>query len=114
MTASAQAILGHARIGTALEIYTDTDVQACREALAQLHGLPGGARRARTAGVIRQRAPGGRHADPPGTAGPKHSDAVRASPGSAERGGSSYPYRSPIIRFARRSLQSRQDSGWLA
>ena len=35
----AQAILGHARISTTLEIYTDTDDQARREALTQLHGL---------------------------------------------------------------------------
>jgi integrase len=35
----AQAILGHARISTTLEIYTDTDDQARREALTRLHGL---------------------------------------------------------------------------
>jgi len=34
-----QAILGHARISTTLEIYTDTDDQARREALTRLHGL---------------------------------------------------------------------------
>jgi integrase len=35
----AQTILGHARISTTLEIYTDTDDHARREALTQLHGL---------------------------------------------------------------------------
>jgi len=35
----AQTILGHTRISTALEIYTDTDEQARREALTRLHGL---------------------------------------------------------------------------
>lgn len=35
----AQAILGHARIITTLEIYTDTDEPARREALTRLHGL---------------------------------------------------------------------------
>jgi integrase len=35
----AQIILGHARISTTLEIYTDVDEQAKRDALAQLHGL---------------------------------------------------------------------------
>ena len=37
----AQAILGHARITTTLEIYTDTDDQARRDALTRLHGLLG-------------------------------------------------------------------------
>lgn len=35
----AQTILGHTRISTTLEIYTDTDEQARREALTRLHGL---------------------------------------------------------------------------
>ena len=35
----AQTILGHTRISTALEIYTDTDEEARREALTRLHGL---------------------------------------------------------------------------
>jgi integrase len=35
----AQIILGHARISTTLEIYTDVDEQAKRDALTQLHGL---------------------------------------------------------------------------
>jgi integrase len=35
----AQTILGHARISTTLEIYTDTDDPARREALTRLHGL---------------------------------------------------------------------------
>ncbi len=35
----AQTILGHARISTTLEIYTDTDDQAQRDALTRLHGL---------------------------------------------------------------------------
>jgi len=35
----AQSILGHTRISTTLEIYTDTDEQARREALTRLHGL---------------------------------------------------------------------------
>jgi hypothetical protein len=36
----AQISLGHARISTALEIYTDVDEQAKRDAQTQLHGLP--------------------------------------------------------------------------
>jgi integrase len=35
----AQAILGHTRISTTLEIYTDTADEAKRDALARLHGL---------------------------------------------------------------------------
>jgi integrase len=35
----AQAILGHARISTTLETYTNVDEQARREALTRLHGL---------------------------------------------------------------------------
>ena len=35
----AQTILGHTRISTTLEIYTDTDEPARREALTRLHGL---------------------------------------------------------------------------
>jgi integrase len=35
----AQTILGHTRISTTLEIYTDTDDEARREALTRLHGL---------------------------------------------------------------------------
>ena len=35
----AQAILGHTRISTTLEIYTDTDEQARRNALTRLHDL---------------------------------------------------------------------------
>jgi integrase len=35
----AQTILGHTRITTTLEIYTDTDEQASREALTRLHRL---------------------------------------------------------------------------
>jgi hypothetical protein len=35
----AQTILGHTRISTTLEIYTDTDEQARRDALTRLHGL---------------------------------------------------------------------------
>ncbi len=35
-----QIILGHTRISTTLEIYTDVDEQAKRDALTQLHGLP--------------------------------------------------------------------------
>jgi integrase len=35
----AQVILGHTRISTTLEIYTDTDEQARRDALTKLHGL---------------------------------------------------------------------------
>ena len=35
----AQAILGHTRISTTLEIYTDTADAAKRDALARLHGL---------------------------------------------------------------------------
>jgi integrase len=35
----AQAILGHARISTTLEIYTNVDEQARRDALIRLHGL---------------------------------------------------------------------------
>src|ERR1700730_3035468 len=34
----AQTILGHTRISTTLEIYTDSDEQARREALTRLHG----------------------------------------------------------------------------
>jgi integrase len=35
----AQTILGHTRISTTLEIYTDTDEEARRDALTRLHGL---------------------------------------------------------------------------
>jgi integrase len=35
----AQAILGHTRISTTLEIYTDTADDAKRDALTRLHGL---------------------------------------------------------------------------
>jgi site-specific recombinase XerD len=35
----AQAILGHTRISTTLEIYTNVDAQARRDALTRLHGL---------------------------------------------------------------------------
>jgi len=35
----AQVILGHTRISTTLEIYTDTDEQARRDALTKLHDL---------------------------------------------------------------------------
>ncbi len=35
----AQTILGHTRISTTLEIYTDTDEAARRDALTRLHGL---------------------------------------------------------------------------
>jgi hypothetical protein len=35
----AQRILGHTRISTTLEIYTDTDEQASRNALTRLHRL---------------------------------------------------------------------------
>src|SRR5438034_1322879 len=35
----AQAILGHTRISTTLEIYTNVDEKAQREALTRLHGL---------------------------------------------------------------------------
>jgi integrase len=35
----AQTILGHTPISTTLEIYTDTDATARREALTRLHGL---------------------------------------------------------------------------
>jgi integrase len=35
----AQAILGHTRVSTTLEIYTNVDEQARREALTRLHGL---------------------------------------------------------------------------
>ena len=35
----AQAILGHTRISTTLEIYTDSDEEARREALTRLDGL---------------------------------------------------------------------------
>jgi integrase len=35
----AQTILGHTRISTTLEIYTDTDEQARRGALTRLHAL---------------------------------------------------------------------------
>ncbi len=35
----AQRILGHTRISTTLEIYTDTDEQASRDALTRLHRL---------------------------------------------------------------------------
>jgi integrase len=37
----AQTILGHTRISTTLEIYTDTDEQARRDALTRLRGLLG-------------------------------------------------------------------------
>jgi len=37
----AQTILGHTRISTTLEIYTDTDEQARRDALARLQSLLG-------------------------------------------------------------------------
>jgi integrase len=35
----AQTILGHTRISTTFEIYTDTDEEARRDALTRLHGL---------------------------------------------------------------------------
>ncbi len=35
----AQAILGHTRISTTLEIYTHVDEEARRDALTRLHGL---------------------------------------------------------------------------
>ena len=35
----AQRILGHTRISTTLEIYTDTDEQASRDAVTRLYGL---------------------------------------------------------------------------
>jgi hypothetical protein len=35
----AQAILGHSRVSTTLEIYTNVDEQARRDALNRLHGL---------------------------------------------------------------------------
>ena len=35
----AQTILRHARISATLEIYTDTDEHARRDALTRLHGL---------------------------------------------------------------------------
>ncbi|MCW2911107.1 MAG: site-specific recombinase XerD, partial [Actinomycetia bacterium] len=35
----AQTILGHTRISTTLEIYTNTDEEARRDALTRLHGL---------------------------------------------------------------------------
>jgi hypothetical protein len=35
----AQTILGHTRISTTLEICTDTDEEARRDALTRLHGL---------------------------------------------------------------------------
>jgi site-specific recombinase XerD len=35
----AQTILGHTRISTTLEIYTDTDEEARRDALTRLHEL---------------------------------------------------------------------------
>ncbi len=35
----AQTILGHTRVSTTLEIYTDTDEQARHDALTRLHGL---------------------------------------------------------------------------
>ena len=38
----AQTILGHTRISTTLEIYTDTDEQARRDALTRLQSLLGG------------------------------------------------------------------------
>jgi integrase len=41
----AQTILGHTRISTTLEIYTDTDEEARRDALTRLHGLLGRAPR---------------------------------------------------------------------
>jgi integrase len=37
----AQTILGHTRISTTLEIYTDTDEQARRDALTRLQDLLG-------------------------------------------------------------------------
>ena len=37
----AQTILGHTRISTTLEIYTDTDEQARRDSLTRLDGLLG-------------------------------------------------------------------------
>jgi integrase len=37
----AQTILGHTRISTTLEIYTDTDEQARRDALTRLQSLLG-------------------------------------------------------------------------
>ncbi len=37
----AQAVLGHTRISTTLEIYTNVDEQARRDALTRLHGLFG-------------------------------------------------------------------------
>ena len=37
----AQTILGHTRVSTTLEIYTDTDEEARREALTKLHDLLG-------------------------------------------------------------------------
>jgi len=37
----AQTVLGHTRISTTLEIYTDTDEEARRDALTRLHGLLG-------------------------------------------------------------------------
>lgn len=37
----AQTILGNTRISTTLEIYTDTDEQASRDALTRLHDLFG-------------------------------------------------------------------------
>ena len=39
----AQTILGHTRISTTLEIYTDTGDPAQRDALSRLHGLLDGA-----------------------------------------------------------------------
>jgi hypothetical protein len=35
----AQTSLGHTRISTTLEIYTDTDAQARRDAVTRLHDL---------------------------------------------------------------------------
>jgi integrase len=35
----AQTILGHTRISTTMEIYTQTDDPAQRDALSRLHGL---------------------------------------------------------------------------
>jgi site-specific recombinase XerD len=37
----AQAILGHSRVSTTLEIYTNVDEAARRDALTRLHGLLG-------------------------------------------------------------------------
>jgi integrase len=45
----AQAILGHTRISTTLEIYTDTADEAKRDALTRLHGLFNGSQDGPTA-----------------------------------------------------------------